>query len=121
MGSNEYDVGAVSDFEKGRACRIQLAGKAIVLVRKEDAFFALRDVCPHQGATLSRGIVSGAIKPCLPGEEIVLDRVGEILICPWHGWEFDLRKGEAIANPDGGRVKTYPVRVERNRVVVAIY
>lgn len=120
MGSAEHDVGAVSDFETGQAHRIQVLGQTIALVRKEEAFFALRDVCPHQGAPLSGGTVSGAPKPCLPGEEIVLDRIGEILICPWHGWEFDLRKGEAIVNPRRVRVKTYPVRVEGDRVKVAI-
>ncbi len=120
MDSVEHDVGAVSDFEPGRPHRLQVAERPIVLVRKEEDFYALRDICPHQGAPLSAGIVSGTPKPCLPGEEIVLDRVGEILICPWHGWEFDLRKGQAIANPGRGRVKTYPVRVEGDRVMVDV-
>ena len=118
MVSREHDVGAVSDFAPGRPHRLTVAGRPLVLVRKGETFFALRDICPHQGAPLSSGKVSGTPKPCLPGQEIVLHRVGEILICPWHGWEFDLSKGCAIANPRRGRVRTYPVRVKGDRVIV---
>jgi len=49
--------------------------------------------------------------PSQPGEYI-WGREGEILRCPWHGWEFDLITGRSIFNPHKMRVKTYEVTVE---------
>ena len=39
-------------------------------------------------------------------------REGEILRCPWHGWEFDVTNGRSIFNPHAVRVRKYPVAVE---------
>ena len=50
--------------------------------------------------------------PSRPGEYIwACD--GEIVRCPWHGWEFDITTGRSIFNPHKMRVKTYEVTVER--------
>jgi 3-phenylpropionate/trans-cinnamate dioxygenase ferredoxin subunit len=42
-----------------------------------------------------------------------IQRDGEILRCPWHGWEFDLTTGQSVFLPEGVRVKSYPVGVEQ--------
>jgi 3-phenylpropionate/trans-cinnamate dioxygenase ferredoxin subunit len=39
-------------------------------------------------------------------------RAGEILRCPWHAWEFDIKTGKAVVDPQKVRVKTYEVSVE---------
>ncbi len=98
---------------------MKIEGRSLVVVRKDAAFYALRDTCPHQGGPLSLGRVSGTPDPCLPGDEVTLGREGEILTCPWHGWEFDMNTGRALADPLRRRVKTYPVRIRGNRVWVA--
>ena len=49
--------------------------------------------------------------PSKPGEYIWA-REGEILRCPWHGWEFDITTGRSIFNPHRMRVRTYEVTVE---------
>jgi 3-phenylpropionate/trans-cinnamate dioxygenase ferredoxin subunit len=49
--------------------------------------------------------------PSAPGEYLVA-REGEILCCPWHGWEFDITTGRAIFDPETTRVRSYPVAVE---------
>ncbi len=49
-----------------------------------------------------------AEKPYQP----VLQREGEILRCPWHGWEFDLTTGRSVFMPEEVRVKCYPVAVQ---------
>jgi len=120
MASTEYDVGDVTDFPAAQAQRRKAGSRHLAIVRRDESFFAVRDICPHQGARLSSGTVSGTPKNCLPGEEVVLDRVGEVLICPWHGWEYDLVTGKTLDNPSSGRVRTYPVRVEGGRVLVNV-
>ena len=42
----------------------------------------------------------------------VFERTGEILRCPWHGWEFNLKTGESVFNPHKVWVRSYKVSVE---------
>ncbi len=120
MVSRVHDVGSVNDFKSGRTYPMTIEGRPIVIVRKENTFFAIRDICPHQGAFLSTGKVSGSPRRCLPGDEIVLDQIGEILICPWHGWEFDLNNGRTLAESGQGRAKTYPIELKEDRVMITL-
>jgi 3-phenylpropionate/trans-cinnamate dioxygenase ferredoxin subunit len=116
--STVHDIGAIADFVPGKPYRVEVAGQALAVVRKGDRFYALRDRCLHQGARLSNGRVGGTPLPCKPGEAIGYGRTGEILTCPWHGWEYDVCTGRSLANPEKVRVRTYPVRVEGGRVLV---
>jgi 3-phenylpropionate/trans-cinnamate dioxygenase ferredoxin subunit len=51
-----------------------------------------------------------------PGEYRYV-REGEILRCPWHGWEFDVTNGRSIYNPHKVRVRAYEVTVEPEQPV----
>ena len=115
---SKYDVGAEHDFVAGKLYRIELEKRAIVLFRRGEQFFALRDVCPHQGARLSAGRLQGTTQPCLPGTPIIYDREDEIVVCPWHGWEFDAETGCSLADPRKARVRRYLAVVVRDRVIV---
>ena len=42
-----------------------------------------------------------------------LARHGELVKCPWHGWEFDIRTGQSWSDPERTRTRTYPVSVEK--------
>jgi nitrite reductase/ring-hydroxylating ferredoxin subunit len=50
-------------------------------------------------------------------ESIAYEREGEILKCPWHQWEFDIKTGQALYDPDL-RVRTYKVVQEGNEIVL---
>jgi nitrite reductase/ring-hydroxylating ferredoxin subunit len=52
------------------------------------------------------------------GGEVVYESAGRVLQCPWHGWSYDVTSGRSLFDPDRVRVRTYPVRVEGDRVVV---
>ncbi|MBW7456589.1 Rieske 2Fe-2S domain-containing protein, partial [Paenibacillus sepulcri] len=64
-----------------------------------------------QGAPLCAGKVTGMTLPSEPGQYLY-GREGEILRCPWHGWEFDIQNGKSIFDPHKCLVKTYQVAVE---------
>ncbi|MEH6492531.1 nitrite reductase small subunit NirD [Halopseudomonas sp.] len=64
--------------------------------------FALDDRCPHQGASLSQGVV-----------------IGNLVVCPQHNWQIQLDSGRALT-PDIGCSNTYPARIEAGRVQIAI-
>jgi nitrite reductase (NADH) small subunit len=118
MTSKEHDLGAAEQFAEGRPYRIELGPRAIVLVRKGEEFYALRDICPHKGAALSAGCVRGTPLACQPWAEVPYGRDGEIIVCPWHGWEFDLKTGRTLAATETARVRSFPVTVREGRVVL---
>src|ERR1700728_164876 len=63
------------------------------------------------------GLLIGLAQSSDPGA-IEYTRLGEILRCPWHGWEFDIRTGQSYCDPKRFRVKAYPVNVEPGLSVV---
>ena len=116
MTSSEYDLGPVGDFAEGRPRRVEVAGRGVVVVQSEGVFYGLRDACPHQGARLSAGQVGGTALPCRPGEQASYGRVGQLISCPWHGWQYDLATGRALVEPERFRVRSYRVEVRAGRV-----
>lgn len=104
------------DVVPGEKRIFTVRGHSIVLVRKGDRFFALRNICPHQGAPLGLGELKGTILES-PVGEFRYGKEGEILRCPWHGWEFDVTKGCSLHDV-GARVATYSVQVEGDQVFV---
>jgi nitrite reductase/ring-hydroxylating ferredoxin subunit len=79
-------------------------------------FYALNNYCPHMGAPVCRGIVKGTVEADAT-YRVRWVRAGEILRCPWHGWEFEIETGVTIAGP-ARRISTYPVTIEDGKVVV---
>jgi nitrite reductase/ring-hydroxylating ferredoxin subunit len=71
---------------------------------------AYRNVCPHAGAPVCAGRISGTSMPSKV-YEYVYGMEGRILRCPWHGWEFDLKTGEHIVDPEN-RLKEIVVETE---------
>jgi 3-phenylpropionate/trans-cinnamate dioxygenase ferredoxin subunit len=90
---------------------VDVDGRSIGVFNVHGQFYALRNSCPHQAAPLCLGAIKGMTLPSKPGEYLWA-RDGEILRCPWHGWEFDLITGRSIFNPHKMRVRTYEVTVE---------
>jgi nitrite reductase/ring-hydroxylating ferredoxin subunit len=113
-----YVVATVGEIPPGGRKVVEVAGRSIGIFRVGDEFFALRDRCPHQGGPLCKGPQSGFLRADLPGEYVYL-RKGEIVRCPWHGWEFDLRTGQSWWDPARTRVRAYDVAVEPGEKIAA--
>ena len=113
----KYIVGPVSELPVGSRKIIEVDGRTIGVFNANGNYYALRNLCPHQAAPLCKGHVTGTTLPSQPGE-YKWDRDGEILRCPWHGWEFDITTGRSVFNPHKLRVKTYEVTVERGGELV---
>jgi len=104
-------IGHVSELPPGERKIVLVDGRSVGVFNVHGAFYALRNSCPHQAAPLCLGSIKGMTMPSDPGE-YVWSREGEILRCPWHGWEFDITTGRSIFNPHRVRVKAYDVTVE---------
>lgn len=74
----------------------------VLLIHKNGSVFAFEDRCPHQAVKLSEGRIDG-----------------EILTCPAHEWQYDVRTGIGL-NPKGVRLKSFPVKVEDGKVFVDV-
>jgi nitrite reductase/ring-hydroxylating ferredoxin subunit len=106
-------VGKVAELPPGERRIVEVEGRSIGVFNVHGRYFALRNTCPHQGAPLCRGAIKGVAEPSRPGEYLWA-REGEILRCPWHGWEFDITTGRSIFNPHKTRVRSYEVTVSQN-------
>ncbi len=111
---SRHVVGKVSEVGPGERKIVEAEGRSIGVFNVAGEYFALRNSCPHQAAPLCRGAIKGMTMPSKPGE-YVWAREGEILRCPWHGWEFDIKTGRSIFNPHRMRVKAYDVTVEAHQ------
>jgi 3-phenylpropionate/trans-cinnamate dioxygenase ferredoxin subunit len=107
----KYVVGTVDELPPGQRTVLEIAGRSVGVFNIGGEYFALRNRCPHQGGPLCQGRLTGFLTARVPGEYEYLRR-GEILRCPWHGWEFDVKNGQSWWNPARLRVRTYPVSVE---------
>ncbi len=106
----KHIVAAVDEIPPGERKIVEIAGRSIGVFNLGGEFFALRNRCPHQGGPLCLGKQSGFIQSAGPGE-YEYSRKGEILKCPWHGWEFDIRTGQSWFDPARVRVRQYDVTV----------
>ena len=95
-----HEVARVGEVPPGGRKRVTVGGRDIVLFNVGGEFFALADRCPHQGGRLSEGLLVGLVEAPEPGR-YAWSRPGEIVRCPWHGWEFDLRTGRPAASRPG--------------------
>jgi 3-phenylpropionate/trans-cinnamate dioxygenase ferredoxin subunit len=113
----EWPVAHIDEVPLGKRKLVEVNGKSIGLFNVKGQYIAVLNVCPHELARVCLGRVGGTTLPSPPGEYI-WGREGEILACPWHGWEFDLLTGQALA--DKRRLRLYPVTVRDNTVYVTL-
>jgi 3-phenylpropionate/trans-cinnamate dioxygenase ferredoxin subunit len=111
----KHVVGTVDEIPPGERKIVEIAGRSVGVFNVDGEFYALRNTCPHQGGPLCQGRVTGFIMARVPGEYSYTRR-GEIVRCPWHGWEFDIKTGQSWFDPVQTRVRAYPVTVETLQV-----
>lgn len=112
-------VCAVSELAPGEKRLVRGGRRELLLCRAADGeVYALGSVCPHQGAPLVRGTLGGtAVADGVGRYGYGLD--GEVLRCPWHGWEFDVKTGRSLFGEQSARIATYEVTVEGDALLVA--
>ena len=106
-----YIVAIVEEIPPGGRKIIEVADRAVGIFNLGGEFFALRNRCPHQGGPVCTGRLAGFLESARPGD-YNYSRRGEILRCPWHGWEFDVRTGRSWCDPKRMRLMNYAVSVE---------
>jgi len=106
-----HTVCRMDELPPGQRKIVQIGKKSIGVFNVAGEYFALLNVCPHQMAPLCEGRICGYSPPSEVGE-FKWEREGEIIRCPWHGWEFDIKTGKSIFNPHRVRTASYPVQLD---------
>ncbi len=102
--SNEPVIVAQSnELEVDQMKLLRLGGRRVVLARTAEGYVAFDDRCTHRGGSLAGGVM-----------------VGGVVQCPWHGSQFDCRKGAVRAGPAREPIGIYPVSVRDGKVVLAL-
>ena len=91
----------VTEIPPGTKKIVEVAGVLIAVINLDGQFYAVEDVCTHDGGPLGEGKLDGCQ-----------------LICPRHGARFDVRTGAALTMPAVEAAPTYAVRVEGDDVLV---
>ena len=111
-----HEICALSDLPPGGRQIVEIGKRSIGIFNVHGALYAIKNVCPHQGAELCRGTVGGTMLPTDRPGQYNYAHDGQILRCPWHFWEFDITTGEMLFVPEPYRVKTYDVAIEKPRL-----
>lgn len=113
-----YPVANEKDLPVGSFRIVQIEGRSIGIYNVKGDYYAVHNHCPHQGAELCKGPVCGTTLNSLV-YEYRYGRDQEILRCPWHGWEFDLKTGKSLFS-EKVRTRTYPVEVNQGIIHIVI-
>jgi len=91
-----------SELKEGQMKRVRVSGKAILLVRQGGQVFGVSNICPHMGCSLDKGILR---------EYLVM--------CPCHGWKFDVRNGQYEENK-ATALESYRTKIQDGKILIEI-
>jgi 3-phenylpropionate/trans-cinnamate dioxygenase ferredoxin component len=97
------DAGLTDNLPEGEAQSLSVGRRMIAVIRSGANFFAIEDVCTHDGAPLTGGDIEGAE-----------------IICPRHGARFCLRTGEALTPPAYEPARVFETKVENEHLWVRV-
>ncbi len=95
-------VAGTSDIAPGSGMVAEANGQSIAVFNVDGTYYAIDNTCVHRGGPLGEG-----------------DLDGEVVTCPWHGWQFNVKTGVSVNNPSAC-VKSYPVKVEGTDIKVLL-
>lgn len=98
--SRKIRAATVSDIPPGTGKELTLEGRITALFNVEGEFFAIDGICAHAGGPVGKGLLQG-----------------NIVTCPWHGWQYDVRSGAHCLN-ETIRQKKFPVSVEGEEIFI---
>ena len=100
--ANFVKVAALADVPAGTGKVIEAGGKQIAIFNAGGNFYAIDNACKHRGGPLGEGELDGTT-----------------VICPWHGWEYDVTSGANLDDPNM-KLGCYPVKIEGDSVLVEV-
>lgn len=94
-------VAELAELGPGKGRTVDVGGRAVAVFNVGGDLHAIDNACVHRGGPLGEGTLEG-----------------QVVTCPWHGWQFDVTDGSCLFNPQV-RLRRHEVRVEGGQVQVA--
>jgi nitrite reductase (NADH) small subunit len=91
-------IATVDQIPEGKGISITADGKQIALFNSNGQIYAVGGTCPHLGGPLGEGYLDD-----------------NLVTCPWHGWQFDIKSGKC-ENMPGECIATYPIEIVGNDI-----
>jgi len=98
-------VAKTSDVPEPGSTLVEVGERLVVLIHAAGHFYALDDICTHDGGPLSEG-------PIDPAEKTIA--------CPRHGAKFDIRTGAALTMPATKPTRSHEVKVDGEQILVRL-
>ena len=95
------DVCKVEDLKPGEHLVVDLDGTDVAVFNLDGEFYAIEDVCTHDGAEIASGELEG-----------------DVIVCPRHGARFCIKTGEVLSPPAYEDLHVFPVRVKDSMIQV---
>jgi nitrite reductase (NADH) small subunit/3-phenylpropionate/trans-cinnamate dioxygenase ferredoxin subunit len=103
MLKTELRLTNVADVPVGGGKVVEVDGQEIAVFNVDGTLCAIDNLCPHRGGPLGEGKLNG-----------------NIVTCPWHRHEFNVKTGEIVSLLIRPNVKTYPVTIEESDIVIEL-
>jgi MocE subfamily Rieske [2Fe-2S] domain protein len=103
LGEDWHLAGNAANFQDEDVEQVWIKSLAIAVYKAQGNFYATQDLCTHEHAYLSDGVV-----------------VDCVVECPFHQGRFDVRNGKALGAPVIIPLKTYPVQVVDGHIYVRV-
>ncbi len=101
--SKTINVAKVGELSPGDSKVVEVEGTSVALFNVDGMLYAIENTCTHVGGPLNEGSL-----------------VGNEVACPWHGARFDVTSGKMLSRPARSDVRSYPVKVDGDDVLVEV-
>ena len=103
MALQLYEVAKTSDLPPGSVISVEVEGESIAICNVDGEFFAIADECTHDGGSLDQGELEG-----------------DVIECPRHGAQFNVRTGAVMEPPAIAPIDTYRIEVRDDTILVEV-
>jgi len=97
--SDWEQVAKVGEIEPGTCKAVDVDGTQVAVFNLDDDYYAIEDVCTHDGSEISCGII-----------------MGEEIICSRHGARFCIKTGKVTAPPAYEDIEVFPIKIENDAI-----
>ena len=111
----EHKIADTDELSDGSRVVTELEGREVAVFRVDDEFHAVANYCVHQAGPLCEGELTG--RTSRSETEWAYDDTAKNVVCPWHGWVFDVTTGRNVQD-ERYAVPTYDVDVRDGEVFV---
>ena len=114
----KHHVVSTDELESSDRAIVEIQGREIAVFNTGGEYYAVANYCVHQGGPACEGLLSGTVS-ISDERELTYNCEDEIVACPWHGWEFDVKTGKHLARSEYA-LPTYDMVVEDGEIYVEL-